>query len=485
MVEKTMKSKYLTPLILILLILSLGIYLFFFELSPNSQPPSPESSPWLLPDPSLLQKLTLENQSGKIAFQKDETGWWEIVEPFRVSADRDLLQLFIDQIAESKNERIVDESPKDLSLYDLDPPPYKITMELAGQSQPKTFYFGKLNPSLDRIYTKEKGQPEVFLVRRGISMYLGKDLNGFRLKILLLYPYERISEFAIEIVDGNLKEEIPQAINPVLARQITPEGNPAWNILEPLQEQAESHAVKSFLMTLNYQICYEVIDIDNDNYAAFGLDEPRAIIRLTADNGDHIRILFGDNDDEKQYIYAWEQSRAEVLKYPYLVFAQQMDNDFRFHKLIREHIYEDFSRIMVEFPTSPENNYAIMPVRGTKTWKVIGYSDETFPRRFVRWVIKPFQEKEFQRYIYQEPLPLLASRLDPPRAVIKCYQQEKALYQLAVGWSDDLGNTYVLDQLRNQLVLYNEDVIYDLPPDKKQFFSRKETLRRLRDQEEK
>ncbi len=479
-----MKSKYLTPFILLLLILLLGIYLFIFERSPDSQAPSPGSSPWLLPDPSLLQRLTLENQFGKIAFQKDEAGWWEIVEPFRASADRDLVQLFIDEIAESKEERIVDENPQDLSLYDLDPPPCKITMELAGQSRPRTFYFGKLNPSLDRIYTREEGHNEVFLVRRGISMYLGKDLNSFRLKILLLYPYESITEFAIEIVDERLKQEFPQAINPVLARQVTPQGRSAWNILEPLQEQADSRAVEGFLMSLNNQISYEVIDIDNDNYAAFGLDEPRVIMRLTAENGDRITVLFGDSDDEKVYIYAREQSRSEVFKFPYQAFAGQVDNDFRVHKLIRGHIYEDFSRIEVEFPASPENNYAITPVRGTRTWRVIGYSDDTFPRRFVRFVIKPFQEKEFQRYIYQETLSLPARGLKPPRAVIKCYYEEKPLYQLAVGWPDDLGNTYVLDQLGNQLVLYNEDIIYNLPPDKKLFFSMKKALMRSRDQKE-
>jgi hypothetical protein len=469
-VEKKMRTRYLLPIILIVIILSLVIYLYLHQKAQEPISKSTGPSKWLLSDPSLLQSITLENPTGKIGFQKNDQGWWELTEPYTAELDFDLLQLFIDEIAISKRERIVEQNPEDLSVYQLDDPPFKLTMKLTGRSEPKIYYFGKLNPSLDRIYTREQGHPEVFLIRRGLYMYLPKSFNNFRLKIILPLPKEDISRFSIEIFSPELKKELQQAIDPLIVKQVTPEQREAWNIIEPIQEKADSGKVDKLLGSITFQVSSNVMDL-KDDLKVFGLDKPQAAVHVTTDEGAIINLLFGKSSPEGNYIYAWDQVRKEVFSFPYKVFVDIMNTDFRIHKLLPKYPYQHFSKISVEFPSSPENNYSIMPTTETNRWKAEAVPSKTFPRRRVRWVLKSLMDSEFERYIYQKPFPLSDARLDPPRAVIELYMNtQKPAYQFAVGQSDEYGNTYVLDQINNELVQYNLDVIYELPPDVKNFF---------------
>jgi hypothetical protein len=477
-----MKSKYLFPLILLVLILASGIYLVLFEDKPEPKTSTAEDQSWILPDPSLLNKLTLENETGKIVFQKNEGGWWQIIEPFAAPLDHDLLQLFIDEIAASINERTVDEDPEDLSLYQLDDPPYIITMEISGSSDPSTYYFGKLNPSLDRLYTKKEGENKVFLVRRGIGIYLPKSLDNFRIKILLMYPANQIAEFSIQIPDKKLRQDFPQAIDPVLIKQVTA-GGFAWNIIEPVQEKAEAGEVKNFLETMSHQMATEAIDLgDKYSYSDFGLEDPSVVINMTTDNGNKIRIHFGRTVKEENIIYGCDMGRKEVLKIAYPAFAKQMNKDFRTRRLTKGYTYRDMSKITVEFPEAPGNNYSLVPVKDSKEWMLEGEPSKTFPRHRMQWVVQNFREKKFQAYIYQDPTPISFARLDPPRAVITLYQKEKIIYTLAVGKPDEYGYTYVLDKIKGRLVLYNFDVAFNLPPEKKYFFTETNPPSKTRDE---
>ncbi len=184
----------------------------------------------------------------------------------------------------------VEENPEDLARYGLDDPTCEMTVRVAGE-EPRVLLLGtRLASGLD-WYLMEQGGDTVYRV----ADYAGTRITHtpkalHAIDVLPTVTLESIDYLLIERRDGaSLEIRLDTA-----ATMMT-----TWRILKPEPFDADYPSVSKLAEQINAFALTEYVDTP-DNYAPYGLDDPRATVMLKDNTGARLYFSVGDVADAAQ-----------------------------------------------------------------------------------------------------------------------------------------------------------------------------------------
>jgi hypothetical protein len=165
----------------------LGAYFFLFEWRPpkkiglvDSTIANVQQSHFL----PILRKdiygLVLKRENASLSFRREEQRW-TVVEPAGLEVASDLLTSFVENLTPTREIIVIDENPKDISPFGLNPPNTTIVVQDKAGKEVATVSLGSPNPTSSAVYARIEPSPQVYLLGQSVSYYaqlIFEKLNG-------------------------------------------------------------------------------------------------------------------------------------------------------------------------------------------------------------------------------------------------------------------------------------------------------------------
>src|SRR3989304_4919690 len=323
--------------IILLIVAAIGIsYVFLYE---RKQLPHEE---WerlqkkVIPDfkSSMIKKIELNNESGKIVLEKSGDDYWYIVEPQRLRADNSEINSilsefeYMNKVGSFKKEG---EKPFDLKDYGLDDPKISIHMytnipasadkiQVTGPKNKYTVFVGQKLAAGDNVYLKLDTSDEVGVVPGTLHSKANKDVLGLRSKWVFTFDKEAVDSLQIKTNEYNV----------VCNRK-----GIFWRLVEPIHDLADLEKIKEIIGKLkDLQIDSADFLPDTAELAKYGLDNPRYAVTIN-EKGSSQSVVFGHSLDNKVYVKRTDEPTIFFLKDPILIDLSKKPNDLRDKKVVR------------------------------------------------------------------------------------------------------------------------------------------------------
>jgi len=242
-------------------------------------------------DKEEVEEFRLVRPGAQIVVVKEEEDTWQLKEPAGGRADESAVDGLLNRLKNAQIEAFVDEEPDEPALgrYGLAP---LVTVEvslLVGEDRAeKRLRIGAASTE-GRHFARDASRPQVFLVDSTLVNALGKEADELRDKKPLRFARDQVTR--IELVNS-------------AAERIVAEKDTAgvWAILEPEARKAKSWKLNSLLTDLEQVEVQEFVAEEAGETAAYGLDEPQVLIRLSGEGGEMLEARVGKEEGDKVYL---------------------------------------------------------------------------------------------------------------------------------------------------------------------------------------
>ncbi len=461
--------------IILLIVAAIGIsYIFLYE---RKQLPHEE---WerlqkkVLPDfkASMIKKIELNNESGKVVLEKGGDNYWHIIEPLKLRSDNSEVNSilsefeFMNKVGSFKQEG---DKPFDLKDYGLDTPKISISMytdipakpdkiQVMGPKDKYTVFVGQKLAAGDNVYIKLDASDEVVVVPGTLLGKVTKNVLDLRSKWVFSFDKEAVEKVEVKTAEYNI----------VCNRK----GN-FWRISEPVNDLADLEKVKDILSKLkNLQIDRnDFITEESGDLVKFGLDAPRYTVTIT-EKGVPQSVMFGHSLDNKVYVKRTDEPTVFFLKDIILADLNKRPNDLRDRKVVRFESIGTYGVNKLEIKTP--NDLIAIEKSLDLDWKLTKpiniYADQDTVKNF----IEKIKTLEIEDFISDKPTDLAAYGLKNPVFEISVTKEE----------NKELAKFYVGNKLPDGTKCYvkrvGEDPVYTVPT--AEFYDRiEDPLLRFRD----
>lgn len=235
---------------------------------------------------------------------------WQIVEPIQDLADAGVITNLVSTVTTTKQERVIEETPKEISQFGLKIP--RIIIKVGKSSgDPQVIKIGANTPTGFSSYVQLGSRPTVYRATRSLRTTFDKDLKGLRNKSLMDWARTDVGE--VEVQNGKenfvLKKETPDKEEWQLSREHIPADTTEWN------------------KTLNALLEVKASDFaseDDKNLSLYGLQKPAARVTLTkAKTPEKVTLLVGKSKEkvylkrgDRPVVYEVDQELLKKLEAP-------------------------------------------------------------------------------------------------------------------------------------------------------------------------
>ena len=153
---------------------------------------------------------------------------WTIVRPLQDKADSTTVSSMVTTLTTTKQERVVDEKPKELDTFGLKTPWVKVTIGKDATTKPQVLLLGKDTPTGYSCYAKLDGNDAVYRVPKSLRANLDKDTKAVRNKDILSIPRAEVVEVEIQTPRENIVLKKDDKDNWSLARDNLPAESNEW-----------------------------------------------------------------------------------------------------------------------------------------------------------------------------------------------------------------------------------------------------------------
>ncbi|MSO45843.1 MAG: DUF4340 domain-containing protein [Acidobacteria bacterium] len=295
----------LTSTILLLVVLAgLGGYIYFVESKKDPTDATAKPKAFELTAENI-DELQIRNATGAASRVRREGGSWKLVEPVAADADNGIVGTVTTNLASLEVQRVVDENPKDLAQYGLNPARIEVGFRLRDQKEFQRLLVGDKTPTGGDFYAKRPNENRVFLIASFLDAILNKTPLELRDKAIL--KFERDKAEGLEVVRG--ASTIQFAKNGL-----------DWRIVKPVSARADYGASEGLLTRLSTTNMLIAVSEGGD-LKEYGLDRPS----LTASaliGSSRATLLLGRLGKDNTY-YARDASRPVIFS-----VEQALYNDF-------------------------------------------------------------------------------------------------------------------------------------------------------------
>ncbi len=184
-----MKKNLLTTAIFGVLFIALVAWFQIYEKRVRkSNEESAESSKKLISvAQGEIQEVIVERPAGptKIIKLKLTGKDWRVTEPVNDLGDSSTITSLLTQLTTAKQDRVVDETPKNLAQYGLDAPTLIVQLKKSSEDKGVTLRMGSVTPTENSIYLQLDDKPTVLKVAKSVHSISDKSLKDFRNKQIL------------------------------------------------------------------------------------------------------------------------------------------------------------------------------------------------------------------------------------------------------------------------------------------------------------
>ena len=300
--------------------LSLIVYYFFVDLpAEQKEKNAKDHAEKLIPvEEKKVVEFSLTSNGEPVYLKRKAQHKWDLIRPFQTSGDSTEVESFISQIKSLKKIRVVEEQPKDLSIYGLNPPYAKIYFKFENKSE-ETLLVGNETPLGGSLYFKRENHPSVLMAASSLSNF-EKSSYSFRDKTLLNFNTGSIQKI--------------QVLRETNSLQLKKTGE-AWEILGDIHTQGDKDAIMNFLQSVQFSRVKEFINESPDSLQPYGLSAPK--LKLILENDKTHILSLGNLKEGKGYFARVNDSKNIVLVDP------------RLFKILSQKTVEFLDKTLLEF----------------------------------------------------------------------------------------------------------------------------------------
>lgn len=443
--------------IILLIVAAIGIsYVFLYEKKQLPQEEWEKLQKKVIPDfkTSLIRKIELNNESGKVVLEKTKDNFWYIVEPLKLRADNSEVNGILSEFEfMTKIGSFVKEGDKpfDLKDYGLDVPKITLTMytdiparqgkiQVTGPRDKYTVYIGQKLAAGDNVYLKLDTSDEVVVVPGALCEKVQKNMLDLRSKWVFTFDKEAVDSLQIKTSEYNIECKRKGSY---------------WRIAEPVNDLADLEKIKELLGKLkNLQIDRADFVTEAADLVTYGLDNPRYTITIQ-EKGSAQSVAFGHAMDNKIYAKRSDEPTVFFLKDTILADVCRKPNDFRDKKVVRFESIGTYGISKLEIKT-PSELFAIeksLELDWKLTKPINIYADQDTVRNF----IEKIKTLDIEDFISDKPGDLAVYGLKNPVFEISVQKEEdKELAKFYVGNKLPEGNECYVKRV-------GEEPVYTVP----------------------
>jgi hypothetical protein len=344
--------RFRTTLVLILVLLGLGAYVYWVEL-PQSREEARKKTLFAF-SPDDVTAVSLVYADRQVVVKKSGEDW-RLTTPLDATADATTVRNIINAIAEAEVKKTFD-NVSDLAPYGLDQPFVKVTVTLKDTDLP-TILVGKSTPVGFSAYVKKITEQTVLLTTGAFRAGMDKQVKDLRDKTILSFADKDAQK--IEISGDGKDVALVQKED-------------RWLIERPASYPADAATMRSFLSALRSMRAVDFASDAPTDLSVFGLDKPRLTVRLHLGQANAAKdILIGKENDSKQlYVKASDQPTVYLVSDGVLRDLDKSANDFRDKTLLA---FDRNNVAAVEVTRQSSGPFTL--VRSNQEWRVEGAGD--------------------------------------------------------------------------------------------------------------
>ncbi len=284
-------------LILVVIALGLGAYLYFVESKREPGEQKKQEKVFADLQSDKIDQVTIKSEKGETTTAHKQGAAWQLTKPEPSPADEAELSGITSNLASVEVQRVVDDKPTDLKQYGLDPARIDVTFTSAGK--PRRLLLGQKTPTGSDLYAKLPDAPRVFLVPSFLETTFNKSTFDLRDKTILKIDRDKTDHLDVQTADRTL----------TFAKQ-----GADWRITAPLEARADFSAIEGILGRLNTTPMKSIAApsvTDPNDLKQYGLDKPAITVRIGAGSA-QAGLAIGKSAGEGA-VYAKDLSRPMVF----------------------------------------------------------------------------------------------------------------------------------------------------------------------------
>ncbi len=294
----------------------------------GAQPPQ-AFVPILQYDQDLIRSVALTSAAGTIELDEVQ-GTWKIVKPALLEVKKSALDDLLYSLSNLASERVIEDHPRDLSIYGLDRPLVTVTLTLTNGTVREVF-LGNMTPAGDSYYLMAKGDSRVFTVREHHGTYFQYTLRdlwaGARTPIDASYIVAlRIAKQGKPLVEIRQTEALYKS--DVEFRGTT------LSVVYPWAAQpkpADLYFLTGFVTSFQSLQGEVAVDANPADKAKYGLDKPQYELYLRDGTGNTLHVYVGNEQgaalflqfEKDPTVYAGDPQLLKILSVDAFQFASK------------------------------------------------------------------------------------------------------------------------------------------------------------------
>ncbi|NVM20949.1 MAG: DUF4340 domain-containing protein [Desulfobacterales bacterium] len=264
-----MNPKKITFLSALLLLLAVFYYVYEVRWTARQKEKVGASKKVLNIDGENVERIRLKNPKGTVVVEKKGKDWF-ISEPIKTEADRWASEQIVDTLSDGKWEREIKPLPENLADFGLAGPEIEAALSVAGISAPEKVLVGGENPAGNMRYVRVNQEERLLLVYARFRDALNKNADDLRDKRIIRFKEDAVAKMIWRVDNKKFAAEKKEK---------------KWTLLRPAAEKIAESRIKSLVWRLEGLKSKKIFEKPERPLSYYGLDKPRAMVKLMDENG--------------------------------------------------------------------------------------------------------------------------------------------------------------------------------------------------------
>jgi hypothetical protein len=250
--------------------------------------------------PFEADKLEISINGQTMRAELPMMGKWEITQPLKARADLVKIMELLSKLSEGEIKAFIDEEPKDLGLYGLNPPRAEVSVWGGGDNKGvTTLLFGDKDIKKRGVYVKHKDSPNVFLLEEDVWDILPRDVSHLRDQSVFFFEEEKVTKIQLK---SPIKETLWEK-----------DSHAEWKQKMPVNSSVEFSIIKDLLEKLKGVRIKEFVVDNPKDLKEFGLNKPAYTIKIWQEGSNTPQELnIGKTDNSGRAVYALTEGNSIV-----------------------------------------------------------------------------------------------------------------------------------------------------------------------------
>jgi hypothetical protein len=273
-------------LVLLIVCLLLGGYLYFYEIKGGEQrekAKEAETQIWKIEDKDI-QQIDLASPGQHITAVRKGEKEWLLTAPRQLDADSDELNRMAGSASKIRRESVVEQNAANLAKFGLNPPQSSLKLKTKDGKE-YTIDFGNNNPTGNSTYASLPNRKEVFLVTSYTASSFNKKVDDLRNHSVLSFEQPEVQSLSIKSPKGDL--------------ELVKDSTDRWWFAGPEKRAADGPDIRGMLNALSLGKIKEFFDQNPDDYTNLGLNKPFIDVHLTYGKDKAIKHLVIGSEKSK------------------------------------------------------------------------------------------------------------------------------------------------------------------------------------------